>query len=139
MTYRQLQALAKSLRNQGLIAKNFKLNQKANILKAAIAEATGQIETAATTKKEEMTQDEFNIKFATLYVEIRKEEELAGVLTIKKPKVEKRFIATHGISARAYKKMYKKVPTLFEVPENGSVMCRIATKIQADGTYKPEH
>lgn len=36
MNYKQLQALAKILRNHGLIAKNFKLTQKANILKAEI-------------------------------------------------------------------------------------------------------
>ena len=36
MNYKQLQALAKILRNQGLIAKNFKLTQKANVLKAEI-------------------------------------------------------------------------------------------------------
>ena len=36
MNYKQLQALAKILRNQGLISKKFKLTQKANVLKAEI-------------------------------------------------------------------------------------------------------
>ena len=91
----------------------------------------------AENKEKEMTQEEFNIKFATLYVEIRKEEELDFVVTLRKPKIEKRFIAAHGISINAYRKMYEKVPTLFEIPENGQVMCRITTKKQADGTYRP--
>ena len=42
MTYRQLQQQAKTLRNQGLIAKNFKLNQTASILRAEIERVTAQ-------------------------------------------------------------------------------------------------
>ena len=132
MTYRQLQALAKTLRNQGLIAKNFKLTQKASILKAAIAEAKGQL-------TEEISQEEFNHKFTQGYVELRREEEIEGVVTMRLPDVQKKLFNLYGISAGTFKRMYKEVPTLFEIFENGNVMCRIATKKQADGTYKPEH
>lgn len=36
MNYKHLQALAKTLRAQGLISKKFKINQKATILKAEV-------------------------------------------------------------------------------------------------------
>ena len=144
MTYRQLQALAKTLRNQGLIAKNFKLTQKASILKAAIAEATGQITEATTTpatKNQEITQEEFNHKFTQGYVALMHEEETigCGVVTTRTPDVQKKLFNLYGISATTFYAMYKQVPTLFEIPENGNMLCRIATKQQADGTYKPEH
>ena len=143
MKYKQLQALAKALRNQGLIAKNFKLTQKANILKAEIERVTGQI-TGTTTpapQNEEMTQDDFNHKFTQGYVALVHEEETigCGVVTTRTPDVQRKLFNLYGISATTFYAMYKKVPTLFEIPENGNMLCRIATKQQADGTYKPEH
>ena len=145
MTYRQLQQLAKTLRNQGLIAKNFKLNQKADILKAAIAEATGQITGATTTtqapQNQEISQDDFNHQFTQGYVALVHEEETTGcgVVTTRTPDVQRKLFNLYGIIAKTFYAMYKQVPTLFEIPENGNMLCRIATKQQADGTYKPEH
>lgn len=93
------------------------------------------------TEEKEMTQDEFNYKFTQGYVELLHEEETigCGVVTTKTPDVQQKLFKLYGISATTFYAMYKKVPTLFEIPENGNVMCRIATKKQADGTYKPEH
>ena len=138
MTYRQLQQLAKTLRNQGLIAKSFKLNQKADILKAEIERVTASTQAP---QNQEMTQDEFNHQFTQGYVALMHEEETTGcgVVTTRTPDVQRKLFSLYGISATTFYAMYKQVPTLFEIPENGNMLCRIATKQQADGTYKPEH
>lgn len=138
MTYRQLQQLVKTLRNQGLIAKEFKLTQKANILKAEIERVTAPTQAP---QNQEMTQEVFNHKFTQGYVALMHEEETTGcgVVTMRVPDLQEKLSKLYGISAITFYAMYKKVPTLFEIPENGHVMCRIATKKQADGTYKPEH
>ena len=143
MNYKQLQALAKTLRNKGLIAKNFKLTQKANILKAEIERVTGQL-TGTTTQapqNQEISQDDFNHQFTQGYVALVHEEETTGcgVVTTRTPDVQRKLFNLYGISAKTFYAMYKQVPTLFEIPENGNMLCRIATKQQADGTYKPEH
>ena len=138
MNYKQLQKLASTLRAQGLIAKEFKLTQKATILKAEIERVTTATQAP---QNQEISQDDFNHKFTQGYVELLHEEETAGcgVVTLRTPDLQKKLSKLYGISATTFYAMYKKVPTLFEIPENGHVMCRIATKKQADGTYKPEH
>ena len=78
MTYRQLQQQAKTLRAQGLIAKNFKLTQKASILKAAIEKATGQKIDTETVNQLQKTA--------------KKLEEKVNLCTVKGPQLKKAFI-----------------------------------------------
>ena len=74
MTYRQLQQQAKTLRNQGLIAKNFKLNQKASILRAEIERVTAQ-----------------KIDTETVTTEPKKVNQV-NLCTVKGPQLKKAFI-----------------------------------------------
>ena len=138
MNYKQLQQQAKALRAKGLIAKSFKLTQKADILKAEIERVTAPTQAP---QDQEISQEDFNHKFTQGYVALMHEEETTGcgVVTLRTPDLQEKISKLYGISAITFYAMYKQVPTLFEIPENGQVMCRIATKKQADGTYKPEH
>ena len=84
MTYHQLQQLAKTLRAQGLIAKNFKLTQKASILKAKIEKVTGQkIDTETVTIKSK--------KVNQLQKTAKKIEEKVNLCTVKGPQLKKAF------------------------------------------------
>lgn len=128
MTYRQLQALAKTLRNQGLIAKNFKLTQKASILKAAIAEATGQItETTTTpaTKKQVTTQKEFNVKFRPVYKKEQLRQELEGVVAMRVLELKDLFQEQYEISDKKFDKYIRKFPNMFIVWENNKELCQM--------------
>lgn len=128
MTYRQLQALAKTLRNQGLIAKNFKLTQKAEILKAAIAEATGQItETTTTpaTKKQVTTQKEFNVKFRPVYKKEQLRQELEGVVAMRVLELKDLFQEQYEISNKKFDKYIRKFPNMFIVWENNKELCQM--------------
>ncbi|MDE5094843.1 MAG: hypothetical protein O4804_11610 [Trichodesmium sp. St11_bin5] len=131
MTYRQLQQLAKTLRNQGLIAKNFKLNQKATILKAAIEKATA---TTQAPQNQEMTQDEFNTKIAEIYTKKRKRQELEGVVVITTATMKLLSIES-GIDGETFDKLFYKTPTLFTARENGKELIQLQPEYQADGTY----
>ena len=128
MTYRQLQALAKTLRNQGLIAKNFKLTQKASILKAAIAEATGQItETTTTpaTKKQVTTQKEFNVKFRPVYKKEQLRQELEGVVAMRVLELKDLFQEQYEISDKKFDRYIRKFPNMFIVWENNKELCQM--------------
>ena len=129
MTYRQLQQLAKTLRNQGLIAKNFKLNQKASILKA-------EIERVTATQNQEMTQEVFNTKMAEIYVKERNRQEVEqGVVAITTATM-KRLSVESGIDGETFDKLFYKTPTLFKARENGKELIQLQPEYQADGTYK---
>ena len=128
MTYRQLQALAKTLRNQGLIAKNFKLTQKADILKAAIAEATGQITKTTTTpatKKQVTTQKEFNVKFRPVYKKEQLRQELEGVVAMRVLELKDLFQEQYEISDKKFDKYIRKFPNMFIVWENNKELCQM--------------
>ena len=128
MTYRQLQALAKTLRNQGLIAKNFKLTQKASILKAAIAEATSQItETTTTpaTKKQVTTQKDFNVKFRPVYKKEQLRQELEGVVAMRVLELKDLFQEQYEISDKKFDKYIRKFPNMFIVWENNKELCQM--------------
>ena len=129
MTYRQLQQQAKTLRNQGLIAKNFKLNQKASILKA-------EIERVTATQNQEMTQEVFNTKMAEIYVKERNRQEVEqGVVAITTATM-KRLSVESGIDGETFDKLFYKTPTLFKARENGKELIQLQPEYQADGTYK---
>ena len=126
MTYRQLQQLAKTLRNQGLIAKNFKLNQKANILKAEIDRVTGQIAT---------TQEEFNTNLIEVYLEERKRQEKEGVVAITTSRIEE-LLREKGISTQTFDNLFPKAHGVFKVKENGKELIQLELEKLEDGTYQ---
>ena len=126
MTYRQLQALAKTLRSQGLIAKNFKLNQKANILKAEIDRVTGQIAT---------TQEEFNTNLIEVYLEERKRQEKEGVVAITTSRIEE-LLREKGISTQTFDNLFPKAHGVFKVKENGKELIQLELEKLEDGTYQ---
>ena len=133
MNYKQLQALAKTLRAQGLIAKEFKLTQKASILKAEIERVTA---TTQAPQNQEMTQDEFNTKMAEIYVKERKRQETKGIGVVAITTARMKFLSIEsGIDGETFDKLFYKTPTLFKARENGKEMIQLQPEYQADGTY----
>lgn len=129
MNYKQLQALAKTLRAQGLIAKNFKLTQKATILKAEIERVTGQLTAATTkpaTKKQEMTQEEFNVKFPPVYKKERLRQELEGVVAMRVLELKDLFQEQYEISDEKFDRYIHKFPNIFTVWENNKELCQMS-------------
>ena len=127
MNYRQLQQLAKTLRNQGLIAKNFKLNQKAAILKAEIDRVTGQIAT---------TQEEFNTSLIEVYLEEKRYQETEkGVVAITTSRIEE-LLREKGINAQTFDNLYHKAHGVFKVKENGKELMQLVLEKLEDGTYQ---
>ena len=132
MNYKQLQALAKTLRAQGLIAKSFKLTQKADILKSEIERVTT---TTQAPQNQEMTQEEFNTKIAEIYIAERKYQEVEqGVVAITTARMKLLSIES-GIDGETFDKLFYKTPTLFKARENGKELIQLQPEYQADGTY----
>ena len=131
MNYKQLQALAKTLRNKGLIAKNFKLTQKANVLKAEIERVTGQLAAATTTtpatNKQAMTQREFNVKFPPVYKKekLRQEVEGTGVVAMRVLELKDLFQEQYEITDEKFDKYIRKFPGLWIVWENNKELCQM--------------
>ena len=131
MTYRQLQALAKTLRNQRLIAKNFKLTQKASILKAAIERVTASTQAP---QNQEMTQENFNTKLIQVYLEERRTQELDGVVAITTSRI-KELLSENGINAETFEKLYYTAHGVFKARENGRELIQLELEQLKDGTY----
>ena len=128
MTYRQLQALAKTLRNQGLIAKNFKLTQKASILKA-------EIERVTATQNQEMTQDEFNTNLIEVYLEERRYQETEnGLIAITTSRIEE-LLREKGISTQTFNNLFHTAHGLFKARENGKELIQLELEKLENGTY----
>ena len=142
MNYKQLQALAKTLRNKGLIAKNFKLTQKANILKAEIERVTGQIKAATTTTTEpqnqEITQEQkdFNTNLIQVYLGEKKYQELEnGVVVITTSRIEE-LLGEKGIDAETFEKLFSTTHGVFKSKENGKELIQLVLEQLEDGTYQ---
>ena len=132
MNYKQLQKLASTLRAQGLIAKEFKLTQKASILKAEIERVTTATQAP---QNQEMTQEEFNTKIAEIYIAERKYQEVEqGVVAITTARMKLLSIES-GIDGETFDKLFYKTPTLFKARENGKELIQLQPEYQADGTY----
>ena len=132
MNYKQLQQLAKTLRAQGLIAKEFKLTQKASILKAEIERVTTATQAP---QNQEMTQDEFNTKMAEIYVKERKRQEVKKGIVAISTAIMKSLSIESGIDGETFDKLFYNTPTLFKARENGKEMIQLQPQYQADGTY----
>ena len=132
MNYRQLQQLAKTLRNQGLIAKNFKLNQKADILKAAIERVTA---TTQAPQNQEMTQDEFNTNLIQVYLkEKRYQETENGLVAITTSRIEE-LLREKGISTQTFNNLFHTAHGVFKARENGKELIQLELERLEDGTY----
>lgn len=132
MNYKQIQQLAKTLRAQGLIAKNFKLTQKASVLKAEIERVTGQLAATTTTtpatKKQAMTQREFNVKFRPVYKkeQLRQEVEGTGVVAMRLLELKDLFQAQYEITDEKFDKYIRKFPGMWIVRENNKELCQMS-------------
>ena len=132
MNYRQLQQQAKTLRAQGLIAKNFKLNQKATILKAEIEKVTASTQAP---QNQEMTQENFNTKLIQVYLEEKKyQEEEIGLLAITTSRIEE-LLREEGVDAETFENLFNKAHGVFKARENGKELIQLELEYQADGTY----
>lgn len=129
--YRNLQKLAFTLRAQGLISKNFRLTQKASVLKAEIERVTA---TTQSPQNQAMTQEVFNTKMAEIYTKERKRQELEGVVAITTATM-KLLSVESGIDSETFDKLFYKTPTLFTARENGKELIQLQPEYQADGTY----
>ena len=139
--YRELQQLAKTLRNQGLISKSFKLNQKANILEAEIERVAGQIKAVTTTttapQHQEITQEqkEFNTNLIKVYLEEKKYQETKnGVVVITTSRIQE-LLREEGISAQTFNNLFSTTHGVFKARENGKETIQLELERLEDGTY----
>ena len=90
---------------------------------------------ARPTKKQEMTQKEFNHKFIQVYAKEQIRQELEGVVAMRVLELKALFQDEHEISDEDFKKLFYKVPNMFTVWENDKELCQVFFKRQKDGTY----
>ena len=131
--YRNLQKLASTLRAQGLIAKSFKLNQKADILKAEIERVTAPTQAP---QNQEISQDEFNTSLIQVYLEEKKYQELEnGVVVITKSRIEE-LLGEKGISTETFNNLFSTTHGVFKSKENGKELIQLVLEQLEDGTYQ---
>ena len=131
--YRNLQKLASTLRAQGLIAKSFKLNQKADILKAEIERVTAPTQAP---QNQEISQDEFNTSLIQVYLEEKKYQELEnGVVVITKSRIEE-LLREKGISTETFNNLFSTTHGVFKSKENGKELIQLVLEQLEDGTYQ---
>ena len=71
------------------------------------------------TEEQEMTQEEFNTEFIPFYEEVKKGEELEGIVTMRFLKLQKLFTSQYSISNEKFDKYVRMFPDIFIVKENG--------------------
>ena len=155
MTYQQLQAKARQLRDKGLLPKKFSLKQKAVILLEAINTVENkQSETATVkgpkatrrriyeslerqaTKKKKITQQDFNTKLIQVYLEEKRYQELEGVVAITRRRLEQLLKEHHGINKTTFNKLFDKAPGVFNPIENGKELVQLELEKTENGTYQ---
>ena len=155
MTYQEVQAKARQLREKGLLAKKFNLKQKKTILLEAInAVENKQTETATVkapkatrrhiyeslerqaTKKKKITQEDFNTKLIEVYLEEKRYQELEGVVAITRTKLEQLLKKYHGINKTTFNKLFDKAPGVFNPIENGKELVQLELEKTENGTYQ---
>ena len=135
MTYREVQAKAKQLRENGLLPKKFNLKQKKTILIEAInAVENKQTETA--TQKQEMTQEVFNHEFIQVYAKEQLRQEREGIVAMRLEELRELFQEEHNITNKTFYRYIKKLPHSFPIWENGKQLLQVLFRRQKDGTYK---
>ena len=135
MTYREVQAKAKQLRENGLLPKKFNLKQKKTILIEAInAVENKQTETA--TQKQEMTQEVFNHEFIQVYAKEQLRQEREGIVAMRLEELRELFQEEYKITNKTFYRYIKKLPHSFPIWENGKQLLQVLFRRQKDGTYK---
>ena len=71
-----------------------------------------------------MTQAEFDTEFGSFYEEVKKEEELEGIVTMRFLKLQKLFTEQHSISYEQFDKYVRQFPGMFIVWENNKELCQ---------------
>lgn len=132
MNYKQLQQQAKTLRAQGLIAKSFKLTQKASILKAEIERVTTATQAP---QNQEMTQEEFNTKLIEVYLEEKRYQELEnGLVAITTSEIEG-LLRKKGVSTQTFNNLFHTAHGVFKARENGKELIQLELERLEDGNY----
>ena len=155
MTYKELQAKARQLRDTGKLPKKFRLNQKTEILIQAINSVENK-ETKSTTEKgpkatrrriyeslerqatqkKKMTQEVFNHEFIQVYAKEQLRQEREGVVAMRLEELRELFQEQHEITDKTFYRYIKKLPHSFPVWENGKQLLQVLFSRQEDGTYK---
>lgn len=155
MTYQEVQAKARQLRENGLLAKKFSLKQKKSILLEAIATVENKQSETATekgpiatrrdiyetleqqaTKNKKMTQEVFNHEFIQVYANEQLRQEREGVVAMRLEELRELFQQKHKITNKTFYRYIKKLPHSFPVWENGKQLLQVLFTRQQDGTYK---
>ena len=87
------------------------------------------------TKKQEMTQKEFNHEFIQVYAKEQLRQELEGVVAMRAEALRELFQEKHDISDETFYKLFYKVPNLFTALENDKILCQVFFTRKKDGTY----
>lgn len=87
------------------------------------------------TKKQEMTQKEFNHEFIQVYAKEQIRQELEGVVAMRAEELRELFQEKHDISDKAFYKFFYKVPNMFTTLENDKILCQVYFTRKKDGTY----
>ena len=80
---------------------------------------------ARPTKKQEMTQREFNIKFPPVYKEEKLRQELEGVVAMRVLELKDLFQEQYEITDEKFDKYIRKFPNMFIVWENNKELCQM--------------
>lgn len=155
MTYQEAQAKARQLRDNGVLPKKFSLKQKKTILIEAInavekkqtksTTAKGPKATRKhiyetlekqTTKKQKITQKDFNTKLIQVYLEEKRYQELEGVVAITRNRLEELLKIHHGINKTTFNKLFDKAPGVFNPKENGKELVQLELEKTENGIYK---
>ena len=135
MNYRQVQAKARQLREDGLLPKKFNLKQKKTILMEAIISVENK-QTETATQKQEMTQEVFNHEFIQIYAKEQLRQEREGIVAMRLEELRELFQEEYKITNKTFYRYIKKLPHSFPIWENGKQLLQVLFTRQQDGTYK---
>ena len=135
MNYRQVQAKARQLREDGLLPKKFNLKQKKTILMEAIISVENK-QTETATQKQEMTQEVFNHEFIQVYAKEQLRQEREGIVAMRLEELRELFQEEYKITNKTFYRYIKKLPHSFPIWENGKQLLQVLFTRQQDGTYK---
>ena len=152
MTYQEVQAKARQLREKGLLPKKFNLKQKKTMLLEAINSVENEQTNTPTQKgpkatrrhiyetlerqvRQVMSQDEFNKKFVELYVSERKRQELEGIVVSRVLELKKKFQDKYYITDDNFDKLLNEI-CKFRIWENKKEIFELSLEYKGDGKYQ---
>ena len=155
MTYKQLQAKARQLREMGKLPKKFRLNQKTEILREAIKSVEKKQAKRATvkgpkvtskriyetlerqaTQKQEINQEDFNTKLIEVYLEEKRYQEVEKAVVVIPTSRIKELLIENGIDNITFENLFYKAPGVFKTRENDIEIIQLELEKREDGTYK---